>query len=107
MRQGYLGHLSDMPHQVVYAMREDSGEHREQGEENSRPVGDVDEKEVVDMNTPWVARISSKRNIKASTQNDSTGLYLIDVGEILARLLARTSTYPNTEVTPTDANRKK
>ena len=51
MRQGYLGHLSDMPHQVVYAMREDSGEHREQGEENSRPVGDVDEKEVVDMNT--------------------------------------------------------
>ena len=80
-------------------MREDSGEHREQGEENSQPVGDVDEKEVVDMNTALGGEDKFK--------NDSTGLYLIDVGEILARLLARTSTYPNTDVTPTDANRKK
>ena len=34
------GHLSDMPHQVVCAMREDSCEHREQGEETSRQVVD-------------------------------------------------------------------
>ena len=50
VREGELCHLGDVSHEVLCAMRENSGEDCKQGEENSRPVGDLDKKEMVDMN---------------------------------------------------------
>ena len=43
--------IRDIPHEIVTTMTEDSGEHHEEGEEEGRPVGDVGEEEVVDMDT--------------------------------------------------------
>ena len=51
VRQGELAHVRDIPHEIVTTMTEDSGEHHEEGEEEGRPVGDVGEEEVVDMDT--------------------------------------------------------
>ena len=49
--EGELSHVRKILHEITYAVAEDSGENSDEGEEDNGPFGDVDEEEVVDMDT--------------------------------------------------------
>ena len=47
--EGELAHVREILHEIPCTMTEDSCKHCDEGEEESGPVGDVGEKEKVDM----------------------------------------------------------
>ena len=51
MREGELAHVRDIVDDIAYAMTEDGSNHGDKRDENSWPVVDVGDEEVVDMDT--------------------------------------------------------